>query len=308
VTQREHAVATISRNLHCGNCGYNLRTLAVTARCPECGEPVAWSLEETAFRFRNAETWQRVRKGLLLFVIGLLLYSVFNIALTVISYCCWIYQIPKDVLEIVSPGIHYTINLSHVLIVIGLVTATWPFGRRGDRYLWLLGLVIAVLGSLCAIPSLVSFFHSQFVPRGATTTHAWGTYGFIAPVTRRSIHLLIYVLAWIHLLARLRFKRFRALWIAMAATVLFQFMRFACSVTLVIAWIDWTRHMTISGGMLTFTLGASRFRSISIASVLDVSRHRIVAAISLMFLLTAWLYLRKLGERTSNRCGGGLTE
>ena len=293
MTQRVPANDTVSDDLHCGNCGYNLRTLSVQSRCPECGEPVAWSLEETEFRFRNSETWRRVRKGLLLFVIGLLLHSVTNVAYTVVGY--FIYQIPREVLEIVFPGMSYAIRLAPILIVVGLVTATWPFGRRGDRYLWLLGLVMAILAGLYAILSIVYYFLIPFVSRGAMTTYAWGIYGFTAPVAQDSIYLLLYVLAWIHLLARLRFKRLRALWIAMAAVVLFQSVRFACSVTLVMAWIDRTRHMTISGGNFTFL--PTKFRSISLQSLLGVSHHRIAAVITLMFLLTAWWYLRRLDNR-----------
>mgnify|MGYP005843800295 CR=1 FL=1 len=35
----------IADDLECIGCGYNLRTLPGSGRCPECGRPVAWSLE-----------------------------------------------------------------------------------------------------------------------------------------------------------------------------------------------------------------------------------------------------------------------
>jgi len=42
------APETVSGDLACGSCGYNLRTLAVAGLCPECGSPVAVSLAPAA--------------------------------------------------------------------------------------------------------------------------------------------------------------------------------------------------------------------------------------------------------------------
>lgn len=36
---------TVSDDLHCVSCRYNLRALKLTGRCPECGKPVAATLK-----------------------------------------------------------------------------------------------------------------------------------------------------------------------------------------------------------------------------------------------------------------------
>jgi hypothetical protein len=43
----------VTRGLPCADCGYNLRSLRVTARCPECGRAVAESIEQWRQRWRR---------------------------------------------------------------------------------------------------------------------------------------------------------------------------------------------------------------------------------------------------------------
>lgn len=52
-------VAPISRPPICEACGYNLTTIPMESRCPECGEPVLASLSPTA---RSGASWQRRRE------------------------------------------------------------------------------------------------------------------------------------------------------------------------------------------------------------------------------------------------------
>jgi hypothetical protein len=58
------ARGTVDRNIHCRQCGYNLRTLERNARCPECGAAVAVSLRRDRLRFANPRWLSTIRWGL----------------------------------------------------------------------------------------------------------------------------------------------------------------------------------------------------------------------------------------------------
>ena len=47
------SVAALDQNLPCLRCGYNLRTLATNARCPECSTPIASSLDTNLLRYAD---------------------------------------------------------------------------------------------------------------------------------------------------------------------------------------------------------------------------------------------------------------
>lgn len=57
------ASGSIGDNLPCARCDYNLRTLAVTARCPECAVDVHRSLRSDTLRCADVSWLQRVRLG-----------------------------------------------------------------------------------------------------------------------------------------------------------------------------------------------------------------------------------------------------
>ena len=54
--------AAITTDIPCISCGYNLRTLAVSARCPECGQPVE-STTRYALVFANPTWLKALRDG-----------------------------------------------------------------------------------------------------------------------------------------------------------------------------------------------------------------------------------------------------
>lgn len=80
----QRLVDTDTRNVRadvrCVECGYNLRTLHVTAQCPECGRLVLHSLPADELVFSDTKWLRRVRSGVTLLVTALL----WPIALTLI--------------------------------------------------------------------------------------------------------------------------------------------------------------------------------------------------------------------------------
>ncbi len=71
---------TPSTESHCKSCGYNLHALDPSGNCPECGDPIAYSL--TGFYLENnpLEWLARVRRGLSLLLLCILLSVVGGLA------------------------------------------------------------------------------------------------------------------------------------------------------------------------------------------------------------------------------------
>jgi hypothetical protein len=61
---------TIAADAPCLGCAYNLRGLAPTGNCPECGAPVVFSVGHDVLRFAPVEWMRRTRAGLLLLIIA----------------------------------------------------------------------------------------------------------------------------------------------------------------------------------------------------------------------------------------------
>jgi len=62
----------VAVDLTCATCAYNLRTMHHDAVCPECGTPVAHSLRVDELRFCDPSWLRRIRKGLTLAVLSVL--------------------------------------------------------------------------------------------------------------------------------------------------------------------------------------------------------------------------------------------
>ena len=69
----------VADDVHCRNCGYNLRTLSAAGRCPECGEPVAVSIRREWLREADPKWLSMVRMGLAMSAVGCLAIAAVSI-------------------------------------------------------------------------------------------------------------------------------------------------------------------------------------------------------------------------------------
>jgi hypothetical protein len=280
----------VDSDLHCAGCGYNLRTLTFSGRCPECGEPVAMSLRSTAFRFRNPATPKRVRNGITLFIAGVLLSAVLTLVLTGVMRLA--YVIPDSLCRAVSWSLSYSFIVAQWLVMLGLIVATWPFGRRGDRFVWPLGVVVSMAIVMSAAPSVARF--ARWCLTGDGGPFSMGVPGMIANAVAGCAHFLAPTLAWVYLLARVRYVRNRALWLVMLSTVFVHFVLFASSVSSFVTVLQATRYVSVSGGTVQY-MGPA-LRNMTLGSVLGMSGYRISAYASLITVAALWLYVRKLNR------------
>ena len=208
---------TVESDLECAGCGYNLRTLGLKARCPECGLAVDRSFPPPRFRFRKMATAIRVRRGLTLVVLGILFQVLHALALLVVMR--GIFVLPRTAVLVVIRSMPYIGLATYVPFGLGLVLITYPFGRRGDRFLRPLGIAVASLLTLffgaCLVGTLAP--SAGGVPFGLN----WHTY---ESVTAPFVYCLCasHVLAWICLLARVRAADHGVVWSVTLLTLLTQ--------------------------------------------------------------------------------------
>lgn len=80
---------SVSEDLPCVRCGYNLRTLAWTGRCPECGvDIIESSLPQRGFLFSSRQEANSVRAGLAILVVSTLIptLAIIMIRLAAMNY------------------------------------------------------------------------------------------------------------------------------------------------------------------------------------------------------------------------------
>jgi hypothetical protein len=70
------AAGHVATDTPCDQCGYNLRTLHVSARCPECQHPVAHTLSTASLLHASPRHLRMLRVHVLLLALGLLLVLV----------------------------------------------------------------------------------------------------------------------------------------------------------------------------------------------------------------------------------------
>jgi hypothetical protein len=65
-------VGNLGEDIPCRECGYNLRGLPLTQSCPECSLPIERSVRSDRLAFANPSWVFRLRRGLLLVIVGVL--------------------------------------------------------------------------------------------------------------------------------------------------------------------------------------------------------------------------------------------
>lgn len=72
--------ATITTDIPCRKCGYNLRGLTHTGRCPECGTPVGLSTVGDLLRYSDPAWLLKLRDGMSFILWGILVAIIVSIA------------------------------------------------------------------------------------------------------------------------------------------------------------------------------------------------------------------------------------
>jgi hypothetical protein len=79
------APTSLTTDLPCRKCGYNLRGLTPDGRCPECGTPVGFSLQGDLLRFSNPDWLDNLRRGATTVILGIATYVIGSISLTFVA-------------------------------------------------------------------------------------------------------------------------------------------------------------------------------------------------------------------------------
>ncbi len=92
----------------CMTCGYSLRGLAQSTKCPECGTPVADSLRGDLLFYRNTDYIHTLKKGLSLILNGILVQLIVTIfggiGIAMLSAAA-VATVPPFVMDFVIPGV-----------------------------------------------------------------------------------------------------------------------------------------------------------------------------------------------------------
>lgn len=134
-TKGEHTTATISTDLHCVACGYNLRGLPAEGRCPECGTEISRS----RLLFRRPDL---VRLGLALTGVSFLIICLYPAAV---------------LLRVI--GIHQLRQHASLESIVGL--------RRAIHVMWFTCLIEVVIAAVFTIAWIAIQFSTAWWLQGA---------------------------------------------------------------------------------------------------------------------------------------------
>jgi|GEM_PF-3715042 len=148
--------ATIDHDLPCIHCGYNLRTLAHNARCPECGAAVADSLDGQL----GQSPLRRVRIGTMLLAASILMTFIYFLLLTNLRF----FDRPSVDQSLLTLGA-VLVAIEHALWCVGTFLAS-PLlpGRPGNhwRYIARVGAIVGSMGIMVVWIAL-----AQYTPTAA---------------------------------------------------------------------------------------------------------------------------------------------
>ena len=123
-------------DLHCAGCGYNLRTLAWDAECPECAIPAVDSRVPAGFQFRSRRAASRILWGVAMLAVASLTATLQSIAFTALNYYGHIPRTPGFFLT----AVHFLFVVAlgaHAIEFVAVVVIASRFGARLDGRRWL---------------------------------------------------------------------------------------------------------------------------------------------------------------------------
>lgn len=149
-------IAVIQQDLPCIHCGYNLRTLAHDARCPECGAAVVDSLNGQL----SQSLIRRVRIGTALLAASLLMTFIYFLLIVSLRFAEWP-SVDKSLLQLGA----FLVAIEHALWCVGTFLAS-PLlpGRPGNhwRYTARFGAIVGSMGIMVVWIAL-----AEYSPTGA---------------------------------------------------------------------------------------------------------------------------------------------
>lgn len=197
----------IADDLSCVGCGYNLRTLTSTARCPECGVPVRETVAVGLLGFRSVGEVRWTRRSLAAWVIGigicLVLYDVAWFLMRFYLSVIWLDLARRGgvLWTVYDWGLKAWANSGRVSFALGtiavLIVCMQTLRRRGFwlRTLAVGGVVAATLGALGEVAVEMAWNWEWPAPGGLDARISFGV---------QTLYKLAYVVWWVLLGMRLR--------------------------------------------------------------------------------------------------------
>lgn len=100
ILPRQSALVDLSReDVPCLNCGYNLRGLSPSGNCPECGVPIARSLQGNLLVFSSPEYVASLNRGLIFILLATVLYITFMVVAIVAMVLLRGSGVPAGIIE-----------------------------------------------------------------------------------------------------------------------------------------------------------------------------------------------------------------
>jgi hypothetical protein len=187
----------------CISCGYDLRSLEPTGKCPECGLPIARSMQAGKHLCVEGGAMRRLRLGLIFLVLTGLGHAISHFMW--FAYLRGIYALPQEFLRALIAMFQPAWLACELLLVLaaGFILSVPRAGRRrGQHVVWIAGLLLIIMGA--------GVLRSHFLPpfRGAWPSALAAVSLWLLEVVRS----LILVLIWLHLLRLVRRRGEPVLW------------------------------------------------------------------------------------------------
>ena len=217
----------MAADLPCAACSYNLRGLAMSGACPECGRPVQVSLDAAASGFGSVRRIRRLRRGLAIWAVARAAPAVGLIYFTCVTLAgAWFWDELRDRQSVFArlwragvPVWAYGFLVANVLQPIAVIWLVNPVVLRCEQSRRRLG---HVAFALAVFALLSQIFERVFRWLGAWTG-TWDVTGTICYIGYGASPVAA-LLVWLYLILEARGGSHRHLrwvmWIALAAPAL----------------------------------------------------------------------------------------